>query len=54
MGSYTTMYASHPFDVVGWDGYHFPYAFNIDDFEPITEEFTNRLLYTKLLKLPDS
>ena len=30
------MYASHPFDVVGWDGYHFPYAFNIDDFEPIT------------------
>ena len=30
------VYASHPFDVVGWDGYHFPYAFNIDDFEPIT------------------
>jgi homogentisate 1,2-dioxygenase len=30
------IYASHPFDVVGWDGYHFPYAFNIDDFEPIT------------------
>jgi homogentisate 1,2-dioxygenase len=29
-------YASHPFDVVGWDGYNFPYAFNIDDFEPIT------------------
>jgi homogentisate 1,2-dioxygenase len=29
-------YASHPFDVVGWDGYNFPYAFNIQDFEPIT------------------
>ncbi|HLV42547.1 MAG TPA: homogentisate 1,2-dioxygenase [Brumimicrobium sp.] len=29
-------YASHPFDVVGWDGYNFPYATNIKDFEPIT------------------
>ena len=29
-------YASHPFDVVGWDGYLWPYAFNIADFEPIT------------------
>ncbi len=29
-------YASHPFDVVGWDGYNFPYAFSIHDFEPIT------------------
>lgn len=29
-------YASHPFDIVGWDGFHFPYAFNIEDFEPIT------------------
>lgn len=29
-------YASHPFDVVGWDGFNFPYAFNIKDFEPIT------------------
>ena len=26
----------HPFDVVGWDGYLFPFAFNIGDFEPIT------------------
>lgn len=25
----------HPFDVVGWDGHYFPWAFNIDDFEPI-------------------
>jgi homogentisate 1,2-dioxygenase len=29
-------YSSHPFDVVGYDGYNFPYAFNIKDFEPIT------------------
>ena len=29
-------YASHPFDVVGWDGYNFPYAFSIHDFESIT------------------
>lgn len=29
-------YATHPFDVIGWDGYHFPYAFSIHDFEPIT------------------
>jgi homogentisate 1,2-dioxygenase len=26
----------HPFDVVGWDGYVYPYAFNIHDFEPRT------------------
>jgi len=26
----------HPFDVVGWDGYYYPWAFNIHDFEPIT------------------
>lgn len=26
----------HPFDVVGWDGYVFPYAFSIHDFQPIT------------------
>lgn len=30
------IYATHPFDVVGWDGYNFPYAFSIHDFEPIT------------------
>lgn len=30
------VYSSHPFDVVGWDGYNFPYAFSIHDFEPIT------------------
>lgn len=29
-------YASHPFDVVGWDGYNFPYGLSIHDFEPIT------------------
>jgi homogentisate 1,2-dioxygenase len=29
-------YQHHPFDVVGWDGCLYPYAFNIADFEPIT------------------
>ncbi len=33
---YDYVYAVHPFDVIGWDGYNFPYAFNISDFEPIT------------------
>ena len=33
---YSYLYASHPFDVVGWDGYNYPYAFSIHDFEPIT------------------
>lgn len=32
--SYT--YAAHPFGVVGWDGFNYPYAFSIHDFEPIT------------------
>ena len=26
----------HPLDAVGWDGYLYPWAFNIEDFEPIT------------------
>ena len=30
------IYATHPFDVVGWDGYNFPYGFSIHNFEPIT------------------
>lgn len=30
------VYRSHPFDVVGWDGYNFPYGFSIHNFEPIT------------------
>jgi homogentisate 1,2-dioxygenase len=29
-------YATHPFDVVGWDGCLYPYTFNIRDFMPIT------------------
>ena len=29
-------YQHHPFDLVGWDGYYFPYIFNINDFMPIT------------------
>lgn len=30
------VYATHPFDVVGWDGYNYPYGFSIKNFEPIT------------------
>ncbi|MEO1012883.1 MAG: homogentisate 1,2-dioxygenase, partial [Bacteroidota bacterium] len=30
------VYATHPFDVVGWDGYNYPYGFSIHNFEPIT------------------
>lgn len=33
---YGLHYAHHPFDVVGWDGYCYPFAFSIHDFEPIT------------------
>lgn len=34
MWEYT--HENHPFDVVGWDGFNYPYAFSIHDFEPIT------------------
>jgi len=34
MWEYT--HKNHPFDVIGWDGFHYPYAFSIHDFEPIT------------------
>lgn len=30
------VYATHPFDVVGWDGFFYPFKFNIKNFEPIT------------------
>nr|WP_053362531.1 homogentisate 1,2-dioxygenase [Bacillus sp. FJAT-27251] len=30
------IYHHHPLDVAGWDGYLFPWRFNISDFEPIT------------------
>jgi homogentisate 1,2-dioxygenase len=30
------IYATHPFDVIGWDGYNYPYGFSIHNFEPIT------------------
>ena len=29
-------YATHPFDLAGWDGYHYPFALSVFDFEPIT------------------
>jgi homogentisate 1,2-dioxygenase len=33
---HTLLYGTHPFDVVGYDGYNFPYGFSIHNFEPIT------------------
>ena len=33
---HSLVYDYHPFDVVGWDGYNFPYGISIHDFEPIT------------------
>ncbi|RTL66135.1 MAG: homogentisate 1,2-dioxygenase [Pseudonocardiaceae bacterium] len=30
------VFATHPFDVVGWDGCLYPYTFDVADFEPIT------------------
>lgn len=33
---YPFWYKHHPFDVVGWDGYEYPFALSIHDFEPIT------------------
>ncbi len=33
---YGIHYGHHPFDIVGWDGYCYPFAFSIHDFEPIT------------------
>lgn len=28
--------ATHPFDLIGWDGYHYPFVFSIHNFEPLT------------------
>jgi homogentisate 1,2-dioxygenase len=33
---HSLVYQHHPFDVVGWDGYNFPWGFSIHNFEPIT------------------
>jgi homogentisate 1,2-dioxygenase len=30
------VYQTHPFDVIGWDGNFYPWAFSIHEFEPIT------------------
>ena len=35
-GYQTYLLDYHPFDVVGWDGYLFPWTFSIHDFEPLT------------------
>ncbi len=33
---YPYVYATHPFDAIGWDGNFYPYALSIHDFEPLT------------------
>jgi len=33
---YPYVYATHPFDAIGWDGYQYPYGFSIHNYEPIT------------------
>ncbi|MFY7827048.1 MAG: homogentisate 1,2-dioxygenase [Flectobacillus sp.] len=33
---HSVVYAAHPFDVAGWDGYNYPWGFSIHNFEPIT------------------
>jgi homogentisate 1,2-dioxygenase len=33
---YPYEYMDHPFDLIGWDGFHYPYIFSIHNFEPIT------------------
>ncbi len=33
---YPYVYGTHPFDVIGWDGCNYPYAFPIHQFEPLT------------------
>jgi homogentisate 1,2-dioxygenase len=38
-GHQTYLLDRHPFDVVGWDGYVYPYTFNADDFEPRAGRF---------------
>ncbi|WP_139979595.1 homogentisate 1,2-dioxygenase [Nocardioides litoris] len=36
IGGTRLTYATHPFDVVGWDGCLYPYTFNVEDYMPIT------------------
>ncbi len=33
---YPYTYGTHPFDFIGWDGFHYPWGFSIHNFEPIT------------------
>jgi len=33
---YPYVYGTHPFDFIGWDGFHYPWGFSIHNFEPIT------------------
>ena len=38
-GTTRYIYRNHPFDVIGWDGCLYPYAFSIHGFEPIVGRF---------------
>ena len=35
-GLHRMVLTHHPFDTIGWDGFYYPWAFNIKDFEPVT------------------
>ena len=41
----------HPLDVVGWDGYLYPWVFNVEDFEPITGRIHQPPQYIKRSKV---
>src|SRR6476620_5663114 len=36
VGGSRLTYATHPFDVIGWDGCLYPHTFNVEDYMPIT------------------
>ena len=38
-------YQNHPFDIVGWDGFYFPWVFNVNDFMPITGKIHLSLIH---------
>lgn len=45
-------YHEHPFDVAGWDGYVYPYAFNIHDFEATTRALHTMPPYYQAFEAP--
>lgn len=50
-GRYTSYwYNHHPFDIVGWDGYLYPWIFNIKNFEPLPGVSTSRPPFIRHLR----